>query len=188
VNSQQFVSISQEWIFNFVRQLHQCPSHQKEFLAIGTTGNEQIHRELNNAFDLVHSMHRSVLTLKLRIFHFYKLWPHACAMGSDGSRQLSHKLLLSRLSMTWRPWSSDAWAEHCYVNMTETGGVGCAPLPLTRQRQADARRVRLWAVQKRPARSKCMQARKRTAYTRATGLRKLRQDKVLERSERVSIA
>ena len=52
------------------------PPGDREFLAIGTTSNEALHRELNNIFDNVHEMHRPVLELKLRILHCFKLLPH----------------------------------------------------------------------------------------------------------------
>ena len=61
---------SQAWLTNFVSSVRMTP------LAIGTTNNEALHRELNNIFDNVHEIHRHVLELKLRILQRFKLLPH----------------------------------------------------------------------------------------------------------------
>ncbi len=142
-------------------------------MAIGTTANEQLHQELNNIFDNVHEIHRPVLEVKLRILLLYKLLPHTRAMFRSASRQVSQQLLLSRMVADLRPWTNVSWGAWC-ESLVHDGFVSCANLPLARQRRAHALQLKQWRARvcKKPA-SAVRSNRKRTAFTKLTGLRAL---------------
>ena len=79
--------MTQAWLFNFVYFRRSLSSEEKDYFSVGTTTNEQLHRELNNVFDNVHNIYKPIMNLKLHIFKMYKLIPHSRAMNASLTRQ-----------------------------------------------------------------------------------------------------
>jgi len=179
------------------RRFQQVAPRDLEMLATGTTSNEQLHCELNEVFDKVHSMHHPTLHLKLRIFHLYKLLPHNRAMYGHAVRQSSQQLVLSRCVHSLQLWTAESWQEWCERMLPASGTMKPAELPLFKKRQLNAAAVKAWsaALAKRPAAAfgRALLAKpaahiqstvrkavlkkpaiKRTAFTKKTGAMKMR--------------
>eukprot|EP00971_Amphidinium_carterae_P219215 4351578-Amphidinium_carterae.1 len=120
-------------------------------------------------------MHQATLELKLRVFHTYKLLPHARALQGSAVRQVQPSVLSHVTVTTTDLWPADTWREWC------TTLVRCEPnrvprrtiLPLNLARSAQKRKVRQWNL-KRPSAFKgpaCThRTGKRTPFTRVTGI------------------
>jgi len=150
-------------------------------MAIGTTGNEQLHRELNQMMDNVHEVHLPVLELKLDVFHLYKLFPHNRALLNQGVRQLSQAVMLNRMVHSLRPWTVDSWGEWC-MELIRDEYVCTASLPASSDRAVRAVAVKQWKDAAGVKRTDFANAKagrfktrvvKRTAFTKVTGLKRL---------------
>ncbi len=127
-----------EWLLNYRRARQHLIRKDADFLAVGTTTNEALHKELNHAFDQVHRLYKSTLHLRLRIFHLYKLIPHNRAMYGRAVRTACQQLVLHRAIDAVRPWSSTEWRRWCSALAPRER----AALPLAAKRKFDARLVR----------------------------------------------
>jgi hypothetical protein len=174
-------SMTQAWLLNFRKYMGTISERDRQWMPIGTTANEQVHRELNQMMDNVHDVHLPVLELKLDVFLLYKLFPHNRALLNPGVRQLSQAVMLNRLVHSLRPWTVDGWTEWC-MELVQDEYVHTASLPAAIDRTKRAAVVRRWnaaAVAKRPAIAKASAGRskrrivKRTAFTKVTGLKRL---------------
>ena len=86
-----------EWYFNNMRMLHSRGIKHMSMLAVGTTSNEALHREMNNWFRQTQTMHQPTLRLKLRIMTIAKLKGHNAALYGPTVRQLNQQVVLSRV-------------------------------------------------------------------------------------------
>lgn len=153
--------------------MQSVPLSQREHVAIGTTANEQLHRELNRAWDSVHGIHRATLELKLNIFQIAKLVAHTRAMFNPAVRQSSQRLVLTRVTSTISPWTCQSWqdwvSECVHDDFVET-----AALPASNKRAEQASALRSWRLLKRPAaRAKQRTIIKRTPFSKKTGFRRM---------------
>ena len=140
-----------ERLLNFRRARQHIVRKDVDYLAIGTTTNEALHRELNRAFDQVHNLYKATLTLRLGIFQLYKLLPHNRAQYGRGLRGASQALMLSRCVGSVAVWNPREWRAWC----SKLGVRVKADLPLAESRAVDAGVVReaAAAVKARPAAS-----------------------------------
>ena len=127
-----------EWMLNFRRFRQTLSLQEREHMAVGTTSNESLHRELNNSFDNVHRLHKSTLLLRLRIFQLSKLISHGRAMYGRSVRAARQQLVLARAVQSVSPWTAESWQDWC--GRLPPGQQ--AELPLSRRRAADANAVR----------------------------------------------
>ena len=139
-----------EWLFNLRRWMARMNQADLQHIAVGTTSNETLHRELNRVFDNVHTMHQATLRLKLRIFHLYKLLPHNRAMYRGMVRQASQKMVVHRTVAALELCSKAQWKTWCGASIAE-GHVVKANLPLWQARQTQAQQCKAWVARKRPA-------------------------------------
>jgi len=161
----------QAWLFNFRKYIGAVKVSERQWVPIGTTTNEQLHRELNSLFDNVHNIYRPVLLLRLFIFGLYKLLPHCRVVSTPTVRQVSQQMVLSRIVPTLRPWSEQEWQALCASGMDAHGRTRIAPLPSSAERKVLKKRVQCWRALKGVAKRRpAPTVRKRTAFTKVTGL------------------
>ena len=175
------IPLSQAWLLNFRKYMGTVPEEDRQFMPIGTTANEQLHRELNLLMDNVHEVHLPVLELKLNVFQLYKLFPYNRSLLNEGVRQLSQAVMLNRMVHSLRPWTVAGWIEWC-AELIHNDYVHKASLPASTDRTRRAVAVKQWQVAatgKRTAFAKTKAGRsktgitKRTAFTKVTSLKRL---------------
>ena len=101
-------------------------------LPTGTTGNEQLHAELNRWFRGIVQMHKSTLRLKLRIFQTAKLIAHNAALYNETTVQIKQTHLLHRVASEQKVWEDSgplSWKAFC----------GEQAIPITAQKKAQRR-------------------------------------------------
>ena len=133
------------------------------FLPAGTSSNEALRAEIKSWFLQTQQIHKSTLRLKLSILTLSKALPHALAMQAATISQTNSRLLLARLTAK-SVWSEEEWQRWC-SSCAQSDKVQKAWLALNRDRAAEVRKVRTWAL-KRPSASK-RQKQKRTIFTAA---------------------
>ena len=126
-----------EWTLNYRRFQSTLSRREREHLAIGTTANEALRREINSKFDYVHEMRQSVLRLKLRAFCLYKLLPHTRAMYGRSVRQSSQRVTLARALPHVVVWSEVARRTWC-TELRTPSGIQKPDLPLAQRRAEEA--------------------------------------------------
>ena len=72
-------------------------------LGVGTTRNEQLHRELKSWMRNIYQTHEDRLQTGLRVFLFAKLLTHSSAAYSPTLKQCSQQRLLSIIAGKLRP-------------------------------------------------------------------------------------
>ena len=161
------------WLFNFRKYMQSVPLSHRIHVPVGTTANEQLHRELNHAWDSVHGIHQATLEMKLQIFKIAKLVAHTRAMYNPAVRQSSQRLVLSRVTSTLSPWTVQSWEG--WVNEdVEDDHVLTAALTASNKRAAQASALRTWRIKKKPAaQAKQKTATKRTPFSKKTGFREM---------------
>ena len=82
-----------EWLFENLRYRQSLSEASLSLMASGTTTNEALHAEVISWFRQIQAMHKSTLTLKLRIQSLGKLLAHQVALHSPTCSQLPQMLL-----------------------------------------------------------------------------------------------
>ena len=156
------------WLFKNLRVRSRLSKAENLLLPTGTTSNESLHAEINNWFRQTQSLHKSTLSLKLKILVFSKLIAHNTSLYSPGARQMSSSHVLARRIGTGL-WTMDDWKGWACK------GKAKASLPIEQQRRAESHKVKK-IMAKRPARRLQKPAAKvhRTPFTlsRAPGVRR----------------
>ncbi len=157
-----------EYLFNNLRVRSAMSAVENSLLPTGTTSNESLHAEINGWFRQTQRLHRSTLKLKLDILTLSKLLSHNAALYSPTARQtLSSHVLARRLGAGL--WTHEQWAAWVGTDAHQK-----APLPIEKQRRAEAKRIKEFAA-KRPAIKKRPSSKvHRTAFNlpRAQGIKR----------------
>ena len=137
----------------------------RPLVAIATTSNEELHRELNYVWDQVHGIHRPIMELKLRIFRLFKLLAHNRAMYNPVLRQSSQQVVFGRIVQDLSPWNVNTWTEWCKQKTA---------LASTTERQTFAKRLKTWRAEKSISGVPLTKrVKKRTAFTKRSGFKAL---------------
>jgi hypothetical protein len=128
-----------EWLMNHQRQRQRMSPEEAKLAPIGTTANEGLHFELNTWFRTIVRLHQTLLRLKLRMFHLYKLILHNSALYRPTTVQVPQAILGRRVLNAISPWGADgAWEAFC------------ASEPLSRAEHQTLRTKRkVWLVMKK---------------------------------------
>ena len=78
-----------EWYLNNLRARHMISSKRLSLLPVGTTSNESLHHEINNFFRETPKIHKTTLSLKLKILQLSKLMTHNAALYYETPRQMA---------------------------------------------------------------------------------------------------
>lgn len=147
--------------------MNTTPTAERQFVTVGTTGNEQLHHELNHSWDNVHGVHRSTLELKMKVFRFGKVFAHNRPLHNPVVRQ-------SISNFYWAVWFAVCPHGRLPVGMwDEWAGALQAGASVARAKATAS--LRQWqALQKRPASgAAASHIRRRTPFTKVTGFRDL---------------
>ena len=101
-----------EWYLNNLRARHMISSKRLSLLPVGTTSNESLHHEINNFFRETQKIHKTTLSLKLKILQLSKLMTHNAALYYETTRQMAEAEVLAR-TCSKKMWSSEQWREWC---------------------------------------------------------------------------
>ena len=153
-----------EWFFNNLRMLHSGHILNRSLVAVGTTSNEALHREINNWFRQTQTMHQPTFRLKLRILTISKLISHNAALYAPTVRQLNQSVVLSR-AVCRDIWAPLEWKQWCSAKC-QRNRIGKATLPYCEMRKLHESRLREWMA-KRPAKGSKNggKPKKRTVFT-----------------------
>ncbi|CAE6972000.1 unnamed protein product [Symbiodinium sp. CCMP2592] len=101
-----------EWYFNNLRARHMIATSRLSLLPVGTTSNESLHHEINNFFRETQKIHKTTLSLKLKILQLSKQMTHNAALYHETTRQMAEAEVLARTSSR-EMWSSEQWQAWC---------------------------------------------------------------------------
>ena len=137
-----------EWYLNNLRARHMISSKRLSLLPVGTTSNESLHHEINNFFRETQKIHKTTLSLKLKILQLSKLMTHNAALYYETTRQMAEAEVLAR-TCSKEMWSSEQWREWC-EQLQGNARIEKAPLQLHPQREEERAKVKE-SVRKKPA-------------------------------------
>ena len=163
-----------EWLLNYRRFANTISRARVDDMAVGTTSNEALHRELNSIFDLVHEIYQATLLLKLRIVLLHKGIPHYHACQGDLLRQREPRRILSRAIHNITLWDEAEWVRWCESFVVEDR-IRRRRSGLSEQRLVHKTAVKRW-VAKRPSGvrrkiGRVARRQRRTIFRMRTGVR-----------------
>ena len=151
------------WYFNNNVVRCKMASGRLSLLPSGTTSNESLHKELNDAFRTIQHIHQATLDLKLVVISMGKQMSHYSATNFPTTRQLDSRTVLSRCAMA--PWWSEAsWVDHCLSLKKHATGRSSKAFLANREARSKQRALVAEALKKKPA-AHAKHSKKRTPFT-----------------------
>lgn len=151
------------WYFNNLVVRCSMARRHLPLLPSGTTSNESLHKELNDAFRTIQQLHQATLTLKLLVLTMAKQMAHHSAMNAPTTRQMDSRTVLARCAKApW--WTESSWAEYCMSLKSHASARSSKASLDNRDARSQQRAIVADAVQKKPA-ARVRFTRKRTPFT-----------------------